>query len=101
MPVPKPNRWHPCLLPEDYLRKMKQNLLEVEARIEAETRYKPFPDDDPPPPDDDPPPACSSKVSTDPPVNSCDVLALPGTGQSRSTLTPAWRAGYAPSGEDA
>ncbi len=53
MLAPKPNRWHPCLLPDDYLRKMKQDLAELEAQVESRTRYEPFPDDGPPPPDDD------------------------------------------------
>jgi hypothetical protein len=35
------NRWHPVMLPDDYLRKMRQDLSEVEAQVEAETRYKP------------------------------------------------------------
>ncbi|MCX6842548.1 MAG: hypothetical protein NTX53_09745 [candidate division WOR-3 bacterium] len=50
--MPKTNRWHPVMLPDDYLRKMKQDLSEVEAQVEAETRYKPVLDD-PPPPDDE------------------------------------------------
>ena len=50
--MPKTNRWHPVMLPDDYLRKMKQDLSEVEAQVEAETRYQPVLDD-PPPPDDD------------------------------------------------
>jgi len=33
------------MLPDDYLRKLKQDLSEVEA----ETRYESIPDDDPPP----------------------------------------------------
>jgi hypothetical protein len=65
------NRRHPVMLPDDYIRKMKQALGEVEAGVEAETKYEPvvrprsgplrratsesyyepFPDD-PPPPDD-------------------------------------------------
>jgi hypothetical protein len=49
------NRWHPVMLPDDYLRKLKQDLSEVEAQVEAETRYEPVPDA-PPPFDDDPPP---------------------------------------------
>ena len=51
MPVPKPNRWHPVMLPDDYLRKMKQDLSELEAQVESKTRYEPVSDD--PPPDDD------------------------------------------------
>jgi len=43
------------MLPDDYLRKLKQDLSEVEAQVESETRYEPVLDD-PPPADDDPPP---------------------------------------------
>jgi hypothetical protein len=43
--------------PDDYLRKLKQDLAEVEAQVEAETQYEPFRDDDSPPPDDDCPSA--------------------------------------------
>ena len=39
------------MLPDDYLRKMKRDLGEVEAQVEAETRCEPYPDD--PPPSDD------------------------------------------------
>ena len=46
----KTNRWHPVMLPDDYLRKMKQDL--GEAEVEAETHYVPDPDN-PPPPDED------------------------------------------------
>ena len=42
------------MLPDDYLRKLKQDLSEVEAQVEAETRYEPDPND-PTPPDDVPP----------------------------------------------
>ena len=42
------------MLPDDYIRKMKQDLGGVEAQVEAETRYEPFPDDAPPPSDDQP-----------------------------------------------
>ena len=45
------NRWHPVMLPDDYLRKMKQDLSEVEAQVEAETRYEPDYDFSPPPDD--------------------------------------------------
>jgi hypothetical protein len=38
------NRWHPVMLPDDYLRKMKQDLSEVEAQVEAEPRREPDPD---------------------------------------------------------
>jgi hypothetical protein len=33
-----------CFLPDDYLRKMKQDLREVEAQVEAKTRYVPDPE---------------------------------------------------------
>ena len=69
MPVSKPNRWHPVMLPDDYIRKMKQVLGEIEAKVEAATKHEPvarpssgpvrratsesycepFPDDAPPP----------------------------------------------------
>jgi hypothetical protein len=49
------NRWHPVMLPDDYLRKMKQDLAEVEAQVESKTRYEPDPDFSPPPDDDAPP----------------------------------------------
>ena len=44
--------WSACFLPDDYLRKLKQDLGELEAEVEAETRYEPIPDDAPPPEDD-------------------------------------------------
>jgi len=50
------NRWHPVMLPDDYLRKLKQQLGEVEAQVEPETHYEPDPDFSPPPSDDAPPP---------------------------------------------
>jgi len=37
-------------------RKMRQDLSEVEAQVEAETRYEPVLDDPQPSDDDDPPP---------------------------------------------
>jgi hypothetical protein len=43
VPVPTPNRWHPVMLPDDYIRKMKQDLAEVEAQVESKTRYEPDP----------------------------------------------------------
>jgi hypothetical protein len=46
--------WSACFLPDDYLRKMKQDLSEVEAQVESKTRYEPV-SDDPPPSDDYPP----------------------------------------------
>jgi len=36
------------MLPDDYIRKMKQDLEEVEAQVEAKTRYEPDPDFCPP-----------------------------------------------------
>lgn len=39
------------MLPDDYIRKLKQDLAEVEANVEAVTRYEPVPDDPPPPGD--------------------------------------------------
>jgi hypothetical protein len=51
--VPKTNRWHPVMLPDDYLRKLKQDLGEVEA----ESRCEPNPDAaDEPQPDEGPTP---------------------------------------------
>jgi hypothetical protein len=53
------NRWHPVMLPDDYIRKMRQALGEVEAKVEAETRRERVLDDRPSydfdqsPPDDD------------------------------------------------
>ncbi len=38
------NRWHAVMLPDDYLRKLKQDLAEAEAQVEAATRYEPDPD---------------------------------------------------------
>jgi len=37
------------MLPDDYLRKLKQNLSEAEAQVEVETSYEPVLDDPPPP----------------------------------------------------
>jgi len=44
--------WSACFLPDDYLRKLKQDLSEVEAQVESETHYEPDPDA-PPPADDE------------------------------------------------
>ena len=41
------------MLPDDYLRKLRQDLGEVEAQVESKTRYEPDPDDDQSPPDND------------------------------------------------
>jgi hypothetical protein len=35
-------------LPDDYLRKLKQDLAEAEAMVESKTRYEPAPDFSPP-----------------------------------------------------
>jgi len=43
----KTSRWHPVMLPENYLRKMKQDLGEVEAQAEAKTRRERVLDDRP------------------------------------------------------
>jgi len=48
--------WSACFLPDDHIRKMKQDLAEVEAQVESKTRYEPDPDFSPPPSDDAPPP---------------------------------------------
>jgi hypothetical protein len=48
----QPNHWHPVILSDDYLRKLKQQLGEIEARVESETHYDPDPDA-PPHPDDE------------------------------------------------
>ena len=48
------NRQHQAFLSHDYLRKLKQDLAEVEAQVEAETRYEPDPDAPPPDADDAP-----------------------------------------------
>jgi hypothetical protein len=60
--MPQTNRWHPVMLPDDYLRKMKRALGEVEAEVEARTRLERVHDDRPEydfdqsPPDEDPSP---------------------------------------------
>ena len=41
------NRWHPVILPDDYLRKMKQDPGEVEAEVESKTRRERVLDDRP------------------------------------------------------
>jgi hypothetical protein len=49
--------WDACFLPDDYIRKMKQDLAEADAMVESKTRYVPDPDFSPPPSDDVDPPA--------------------------------------------
>jgi len=44
--------WDACFLPDDYIRKMKQALEEIEAKVEDETKYEPDPDFSPAPDDD-------------------------------------------------
>jgi hypothetical protein len=45
--TPKPNRWHPCLLPDDYLKKLRQTQVEAKAEVESRTKYDPdVPPDD-------------------------------------------------------
>jgi hypothetical protein len=36
------------MLPDDYLRKLKQDLAEADTVVESETSYEPDPDDPPP-----------------------------------------------------
>ena len=47
MPFPKPNRWHPVMLPDDYVRKMKQDLADADAMVESKTRRERVLDDRP------------------------------------------------------
>jgi hypothetical protein len=49
------NRWHPVMLPADYLRKMKQDLAVVEDQVESKTRRVPIFEDNPAPDYDDQP----------------------------------------------
>jgi hypothetical protein len=46
--APKLNCCHPVILPDNYLRKMKRDLEEFEAQVEAVTHYEPDPDFSPP-----------------------------------------------------
>jgi hypothetical protein len=39
------------MLPDDYLRKLKQDLGKVEAQVESKTHYEPDPNFSPPPAD--------------------------------------------------
>jgi hypothetical protein len=32
--MPQKNRWHPCLLPDNYQRKLKQDLAETDDAVE-------------------------------------------------------------------
>ena len=41
--MPKTNRWHPVMLPDNYLRKMKQDLSEADAAADSSTRCEPDP----------------------------------------------------------
>ena len=38
------NRWHAVMLPDDYLRKLKQDQSESDVVAESESRYVPAPD---------------------------------------------------------
>jgi len=51
VPVPKLNRWHPCLLPDDYLKKLRQDLAASDAVAESESHLEPA--SDAPLPDND------------------------------------------------
>ena len=44
------------MLPDNYIKKMKQDIRELEAQIESKTRLIPFFEDDPPPDSDFSPP---------------------------------------------
>jgi len=46
--MPQTKRWHAVMLPDNYMRKLKQDLAEAEAMVESETRYEPDPDAPPP-----------------------------------------------------
>jgi hypothetical protein len=35
------NRWHPCLLPDNYQRKLRQDLAETDSVVENGTRLEP------------------------------------------------------------
>ena len=74
MLVPKPNRWHPVMLPDDCIRKMKQDLSEVEAQVESKTRHEPGPLVHPKP-----------RTSGVPPLRRCTRLPL---GAARAPVTP-------------
>jgi len=39
--VRKPDHWHPCLLADDYLKKLRQDLSESDAVAESATCYDP------------------------------------------------------------
>ena len=41
--MPKTNRWHPVMLPDDYLRKMRQDLAEADKAVES-THLEPDPE---------------------------------------------------------
>ena len=46
------NRWHPVMLPDDYLRKLKQDLAESDASSESSRLEPDQAEIDAPPPDD-------------------------------------------------
>jgi hypothetical protein len=42
--VPKTNGWHPVMLPDDYLRKLTQDLAEADEAADSATRREPDPE---------------------------------------------------------
>ena len=42
--MPKTSRWHPVMLPDDYLRKLKQDLAESDAAADSATHLEPDPE---------------------------------------------------------
>jgi hypothetical protein len=70
-------------LPDDYLRKMKQDLAEVEAQVESKTRYVPDPDA-PPPADDD---TQSALLPSPPTLESSQCWSIKPTRLWRRTTT--------------
>ena len=41
MSAPMTNRWHPVMLPDDYLRKLRQDLVEADSAADSTTRLEP------------------------------------------------------------
>ncbi len=64
------------MLPDDYLRKLKQDLSEVEAQVKSETHYEPDLDSSVPP---------KPRTSGVPPLRRCTRLPL---GAARAPVTP-------------
>ena len=44
--MPEKNRWHPCLLPGDYFRRIRRSRKQVQKLCDR-TRYEPLEDDEP------------------------------------------------------